>query len=151
MVRDMKRFTTSPVQMAVALTQTLTVAQTMAPPWILETVLSAQIWVLETLRRYGWTLTSAQRIQPSTIYVCSKIRPAVGPYGMRFLWALHRGRVRRQPLRRACGLRQFAINPPSDNGRPPINFLARVGCVLLDQRKCRFAEYLSCRLPEPVG
>ena len=67
MVRDMKRFTTSPVQMAVALTQTLCCPDNGATV-DLGTVLSAQIWVLRR-RRYGWTLTSTQRIQPHYLLV----------------------------------------------------------------------------------
>lgn len=49
------------------------------------------------------------------------------------------------------GRRQFGTNPPRENGRLPANFLASVGCELLDQHMYRFAEYLSRRLPEPVG
>ena len=85
------------------------------------------------------------------MYVRSNIQPAVGPHGMRFGRALHRGRICRQPFRSARGRRQFGTNPPSDNGRFPANFLASVGCELLDQHMYRFAEYLSRRLPEPVG
>jgi hypothetical protein len=164
-VRALKRFTTSPVRMAVALTQTLTAAQTMALPWTLGTVLSAQIWVLGNSRQDGSTQTSTRRIEPSTMCARLKIQPVVGLHGMHSGRALHRERICKQPFKSACGRQRFGTNPPSANARLspssesaaaviggfPSIVLASFDHGLLGQRKCRFAEPRLGRLAAHAG